>query len=213
MRIRITLLATALTFAVGSVPASAAQQDAPLMWQSNGDTSFEGMGRRLYALDDFNGDSRTDIISVNPNGSSNLMTQNGVIRAISGTDGSHLWRIDGNYDFEQLGLTFPTIDDINGDGIRDLFALTSMGSTNGFLRNGFCRAISGADGSMMWQVFGMSDNEQFIFTSNLKYQTMLDSVICRGVPTLLQYVTNTELEACMMTWQFFENIFHISIIT
>jgi ribonucleoside-diphosphate reductase beta chain len=52
----------------------------------------------------------------------------------------------------------------------------------------------------------MSDNEKFIFTSNLKYQTMLDSVICRGVPTLLQYVTNTELEACMMTWQFFEKI-------
>ena len=52
----------------------------------------------------------------------------------------------------------------------------------------------------------LSDNERFIFTSNLKYQTMLDSVICRGVPTLLQYVTNTELEACMMTWQFFEKI-------
>jgi|TARA_R110000744_G_scaffold110231_8_gene208004 ribonucleoside-diphosphate reductase beta chain len=52
----------------------------------------------------------------------------------------------------------------------------------------------------------MSDNERFIFTSNLKYQTMLDSVICRGVPTLLKYVTNTELEACMMTWQFFEKI-------
>ena len=52
----------------------------------------------------------------------------------------------------------------------------------------------------------MSDNERFIFTSNLKYQTMLDSIICRGVPTLLQYVTNTELEACMMTWQFFEKI-------
>tara|TARA_R110000824_G_scaffold9932_11_gene44142 strand:+ start:571 stop:1641 length:1071 start_codon:yes stop_codon:yes gene_type:complete len=52
----------------------------------------------------------------------------------------------------------------------------------------------------------LSDNEKFIFTSNLKYQTMLDSVICRGVPTLLEYVTNTELEACMMTWQFFEKI-------
>ena len=52
----------------------------------------------------------------------------------------------------------------------------------------------------------LTDNEKFIFTSNLKYQTMLDSVICRGVPTLLEYVTNTELEACMMTWQFFEKI-------
>jgi len=35
---------------------------------------------------------------------------------------------------------------------------------------------------------------------------MLDSVICRGVPTLLGFVTNTELEACLMTWQFFEKI-------
>lgn len=52
----------------------------------------------------------------------------------------------------------------------------------------------------------MSDNEKFIFTSNLKYQTMLDSVICRGVPTLLEFVTNTELEACLMTWQFFEKV-------
>lgn len=52
----------------------------------------------------------------------------------------------------------------------------------------------------------LSKNEKFIFTSNLKYQTMLDSVICRGVPTLLEYVTNTELEACLMTWQFFEKI-------
>jgi ribonucleoside-diphosphate reductase beta chain len=45
-----------------------------------------------------------------------------------------------------------------------------------------------------------------IFTSNLKYQTMLDSVICRGVPTLLEFVSNSELEACLMTWQFFEKI-------
>lgn len=52
----------------------------------------------------------------------------------------------------------------------------------------------------------LSSNEKFIFTSNLKYQTMLDSVICRGVPTLLEYVTNTELEACLMTWQFFEKV-------
>ena len=52
----------------------------------------------------------------------------------------------------------------------------------------------------------LTDNEKFIFTSNLKYQTMLDSVICRGVPTLLEFVTNSELEACLMTWQFFEKI-------
>jgi ribonucleoside-diphosphate reductase beta chain len=52
----------------------------------------------------------------------------------------------------------------------------------------------------------MSPNEKFIFTSNLLYQTALDSVICRGVPTLLQHVSNPELEACMNVWQFFEQI-------
>jgi ribonucleoside-diphosphate reductase beta chain len=52
----------------------------------------------------------------------------------------------------------------------------------------------------------MTPNEKFIFTSNLKYQTMLDSVICRGVPSFSQYVTNPELEACMNVWQFFEQI-------
>jgi len=52
----------------------------------------------------------------------------------------------------------------------------------------------------------MSENERFIFTSNLKYQTMMDSVICRGVPTLMQFVSNPELEACMNVWQFFEQI-------
>lgn len=52
----------------------------------------------------------------------------------------------------------------------------------------------------------MSENEKFIFTSNLKYQTMMDSVICRGVPVLQQFVSCDELEACLNAWQFFEQI-------
>jgi len=52
----------------------------------------------------------------------------------------------------------------------------------------------------------MSENERFIFTSNLKYQTMMDSVICRGVPSLLEFVSNNELEASMKVWEFFEQI-------
>ena len=52
----------------------------------------------------------------------------------------------------------------------------------------------------------MSDNDKFIFTSNLKYQIMMDSVICRGVPHLTSFVSNTEVEMCMNVWQFFEQI-------
>lgn len=52
----------------------------------------------------------------------------------------------------------------------------------------------------------LSEHEQFIFLSNLKYQTMMDSVIARGVPSVTQYVSNPELEVCMNVWGFFENI-------
>lgn len=48
--------------------------------------------------------------------------------------------------------------------------------------------------------------EKHIFTKNLQFQTLMDSVIARGVPSLTEHVSNPELEACMNVWQFFENI-------
>ena len=53
----------------------------------------------------------------------------------------------------------------------------------------------------------LSDQQKFIFTSNLKYQTMLDSVQGRG-PCLafLPFVSNPELEGCIVTWDFMEAI-------
>ena len=49
--------------------------------------------------------------------------------------------------------------------------------------------------------------QKHIFTANLKYQTLLDSVQGRG-PSLafLPYVSNPELEGCIITWDFFETI-------
>ena len=49
--------------------------------------------------------------------------------------------------------------------------------------------------------------QKHIFTSNLKYQTLLDSVQGRG-PCLnfLPYCSNPELEGCIVTWDFFETI-------
>lgn len=52
----------------------------------------------------------------------------------------------------------------------------------------------------------MTENEQFIFLSNLRFQTLLDSMIGRGINEVLRYVSNPELEACMNIWNAFENI-------
>ena len=53
----------------------------------------------------------------------------------------------------------------------------------------------------------LNEQQKFIFTSNLKYQTMLDSVQGRG-PCLafLPFVSNPELEGCIVTWDFIETI-------
>ena len=53
----------------------------------------------------------------------------------------------------------------------------------------------------------LRDEQKHIFTSNLKYQTLLDSVQGRG-PCLsfLPYCSNSELEGCIIAWDFFETI-------
>ena len=53
----------------------------------------------------------------------------------------------------------------------------------------------------------LREEQKFIFTSNLKYQTLLDSVQGRSPAlALLPFCTLPELEACIITWDFFETI-------
>ena len=49
--------------------------------------------------------------------------------------------------------------------------------------------------------------QKHIFTSNLKYQTLLDSVQGRGPAiAFLPYCSLPELESCIVTWDFFETL-------
>jgi len=53
----------------------------------------------------------------------------------------------------------------------------------------------------------LSDAQKHIFTSNLRYQTLLDSVQGRA-PSIafLPFVSLPELESCIITWDFMETI-------
>lgn len=53
---------------------------------------------------------------------------------------------------------------------------------------------------------GLTSHEKFIFTKNLSYQILLDSVQSRGISHLLEYCSNPELEAFAKTWEFFETL-------
>lgn len=56
------------------------------------------------------------------------------------------------------------------------------------------------------QFKSLTPNEQRIFTENLGFQTLLDSVQTRGIPNLLHSCSNLEFEACANAWMFFEQI-------
>jgi ribonucleoside-diphosphate reductase beta chain len=52
----------------------------------------------------------------------------------------------------------------------------------------------------------LSDNEKFIFSSNLSYQILLDSVQSRGISHLLEDISSPEVEAFAKSWEFFETL-------
>ena len=52
----------------------------------------------------------------------------------------------------------------------------------------------------------LTDHEKFIFTKNLSYQILLDSVQGRGISHLLEDCSSPEVEAYCRAWEFFETI-------
>lgn len=50
----------------------------------------------------------------------------------------------------------------------------------------------------------LSDSERFVFDSNIRFQTLGDSMLSRSILSLRDYVSNAELEACMVKWADFE---------
>jgi len=52
----------------------------------------------------------------------------------------------------------------------------------------------------------LTEQEKFIFTKNLSYQILLDSIQGRGISHLLDDCSNPELEAYCKAWEFFETI-------
>lgn len=52
----------------------------------------------------------------------------------------------------------------------------------------------------------LTEHEKFIFTKNLSYQILLDSVQGRGISHLLADCSNPEFEAFAKSWEFFETL-------
>ncbi len=56
----------------------------------------------------------------------------------------------------------------------------------------------------------LNDTERFIFESNIRWQTMQDSVLSRTIHKFSELVSNPELELCMGTWASMEQMHSFS---
>lgn len=54
----------------------------------------------------------------------------------------------------------------------------------------------------------LTEAERFVFDTNLKWQTMTDSMLSRSLMKIAEHVTNPELEAAINVWAFFESNIH-----
>lgn len=56
----------------------------------------------------------------------------------------------------------------------------------------------------------LTDTERFVFESNIKWQTMTDSMLSRSIHKISEWITNPELELCVGTWASMEQMHSFS---
>lgn len=162
---RITTLT--VLFSLLLAPHAATQSDADLLWRVEGSRSHDAIGHKLHETYDLNGDGARDFIAINAFADTNGLTNNGLIQARSGLDGSVLWSHEGVLDGEALGRSFRRPGDLSGDGVHDFYVVNFDSSTGGLIENGFIRALDGATGAVLWQTDGTSNNEWIGYKNSL----------------------------------------------
>ncbi|MBN1620644.1 VCBS repeat-containing protein [candidate division WOR-3 bacterium] len=119
--------------------------DGDVIWSYGSDNNpYMGGFGSVDACRDFNGDGINDVAAV----ASSHQDGSGYksVFLFNGATGDSLWRHYVNVAGQSSGYSVISIDDANGDGIADVVAgFGGDGNTK------FARALSGADGSMLWQ--------------------------------------------------------------
>ncbi len=120
-------------------------QDGSILYQFEGDDKWDGLGERMGAIGDVNGDSYPDLAVASPGDDDNGPVA-GSVRAFSGKDGSVLYTVHGTATIDRFGLggVVGLGGDLNGDGIED-FVVGAPGNHGSF--GGYARVVSGADGA------------------------------------------------------------------
>jgi hypothetical protein len=131
------------------VSSGATAQERLYKWF--GDQSNQQFGRSVGCDGDLNSDGVADFVVGAPSASTDL----GMLRALSGSDGSVLWSLFGNSG-EALGISTAMIGDVDNDGVSDF--VTGSGNPPNANPSGWgVVAYSGATRTPLYYIDGMNN--------------------------------------------------------
>jgi FG-GAP repeat protein len=135
--------------------------DGTVLWQWNGSANLDHLGRAVSGAGDVNADGYADLlvsaVDADPGGLANA----GTVYLYSGFDGQLLFQWDGAVAEDLFGVSVAAAGDLNGDGYADLIIGASGFDLGNLQRSGAAYLYSGADGSLLYELQGSAQRDQF----------------------------------------------------
>jgi hypothetical protein len=123
-----------------------------------GDAAFDRLGESVAGLGDANGDGVPDVAAGAPLNDA-AGNKAGLVRVVSGADGSTLRTLLGTHERDELGTLVARVGDADGDGRADLLLGIPLADA-GALSNGEVRIVGVASGETLQSWAGTAENEQ-----------------------------------------------------
>jgi FG-GAP repeat protein len=135
--------------------------DGALLYQWDGEASYNRLGGSVSGAGDVNGDGFADLIVGEPGADPLGKADAGSTYVFSGADGSILHQWDGEVSGNQFGYSVSDVGDANQDGFDDLIVGAVGADPGGRSDAGSAYVYSGGNGSLLHQWDGNSADDAF----------------------------------------------------
>ncbi|MFT7484489.1 MAG: hypothetical protein ACI9F9_000329 [Candidatus Paceibacteria bacterium] len=119
-----------------------------------GPTGSRAFGYSVDVIGDLDGDAFADVIIGDPLIDGNSGSSEGVARVYSNSSSSVIYQHFGGFAGDHMGHRVTGVSDLNGDGFEDYLVGAPLLTSGSFNPAGFVQAHSGADGSVLFSVWG-----------------------------------------------------------
>lgn len=135
--------------------------DGASLFSLYGNSNDDKLGQVVSSITDLNADGHDDILLGVPFEDYGGM-DTGMVRVVSGADGTDLFKIYGESERDWFGYSIGVANDINGDDISDF--IVGAPRDDDFSSKGKIHVISGADGTTLFTIDGANWGDRLGFS-------------------------------------------------